>query len=106
MKLYIATNPMDAHILCSYLQVENIECEVRGESLFGLQGELPCSDDTDPYIWLLNPYQIKRAQTLLAEYHNQESSKTQWQCDSCKEKNEGQFELCWNCSEPRHANEF
>ncbi|MGR5542022.1 putative signal transducing protein, partial [Vibrio campbellii] len=41
MKIYFAKHPPEAHIVAQMLQQSGIECEVRGESLFSLQGELP-----------------------------------------------------------------
>ncbi len=41
MKIYIAKNPAEAHIVCELLKTEQIACEVRGEGMFGLKGELP-----------------------------------------------------------------
>ena len=39
MKIFSASNPTEAHIICGLLESENIACEVRGEGLFGLKGE-------------------------------------------------------------------
>ena len=47
MKIFIAKNPAEAHIVCELLKTEQVYCEVRGEGIFGLKGELPFSDDTD-----------------------------------------------------------
>lgn len=38
MKIFIAKNPAEAHIVCELLRTEQILCEVRGEGLFGLKG--------------------------------------------------------------------
>ena len=40
MKIFSASNPTEAHIICGLLESENIACEVRGEGLFGLKGFL------------------------------------------------------------------
>ncbi len=70
MKIFIARNPTEAHIVCELLRSEHVACEVRGEGLFGLQGELPFGDDTDAYIWLLNTYHEKKAVTIVQEYQS------------------------------------
>ena len=49
MKLFVAQNPPQAHILCELLLSHNIQVEVRGEGMFGLQGELPMDDSSLPY---------------------------------------------------------
>ncbi len=41
MKIFSASNPTEAHILCGLLQQQGIDAEVRGEGIFGLRGELP-----------------------------------------------------------------
>ncbi|MCL9782373.1 DUF2007 domain-containing protein [Vibrio sp. S4M6] len=100
MKLYTATNPTEAHLVCELLRSEQIDCEVRGEHLFGLQGELPFGEDTEPYVWLLNPYHADKASTIVAEYVAQKHSPkthSDWQCSQCGEHNEGQFAICWKC---------
>ncbi|MEZ9549197.1 putative signal transducing protein, partial [Vibrio crassostreae] len=55
MKIFSASNPTEAHIICGLLESENISCEVRGEGLFGLKGEIPFTEETDPYVWLYEP---------------------------------------------------
>lgn len=102
MKLYIADNPTQAHLVCELLKQANIACEVRGEGLFGLRGELPVSDDTAPYIWLYHVAQRAQAITLIDEYltpvdANREAT---WRCPQCGEVNEVQFALCWQCTTP------
>ncbi|MGR5452842.1 DUF2007 domain-containing protein [Vibrio alfacsensis] len=98
MKIYIAQTPTEAHIVCELLKTEHIVCEVRGENLFGLKGELPFGDDTDPYIWLLHPEQKLKASVILEEYRKQaEPTYLDWQCPQCLEQNEGQFGACWHC---------
>lgn len=99
MKIYIAHNPTDAHLLCELLKQAHIQCEVRGEGLFGLRGELPLSEDTEPYIWLLDEAQHAKAQAIIADYQRPLSAQdTQpWRCTYCGEVNEGQFAICWQC---------
>ncbi|MBW3696610.1 DUF2007 domain-containing protein [Vibrio sp. T187] len=99
MKIFVAKNPAEAHIVCGLLQTENIQCEVRGEGLFGLKGEIPFSDDTDPYVWLANPEHKLVAEAIVSDYRTQSlaSNTTSWICESCNEENEPQFGACWQC---------
>lgn len=99
MKIFIATNPTDAHLLCELLKQAGIVCDVRGEGLFGLRGELPLNDDTAPYIWLFHPEQREQALALIEEYIRPASDSTtkSWRCHYCGEINEAQFALCWQC---------
>lgn len=99
MKIFIAKNPAEAHIVCGLLKTEQIQCEVRGEGLFGLKGELPFSDETDPYIWLFAPEQQMKASVIVDAYQMQAQPNTyqDWRCSVCSEMNEGQFGACWRC---------
>ncbi|MGF1753719.1 DUF2007 domain-containing protein [Vibrio makurazakiensis] len=101
MKIFIAANPTEAHIVCELLKVENIACEVRGEGLFGLKGEIPFSDDTDPYVWLQEPNKISLAERVIESYNEQSNSDNnkEWQCSHCNELNEPQFGACWQCGQ-------
>ena len=99
MKVFIAQNPPQAHIICELLRAEHIQVEVRGEGLFGLQGELPMEDSTQPYVWLLDPNQRTQAEKLIASLERDFAKRSQqeWKCGNCGELNEGQFALCWQC---------
>ncbi|CCN50415.1 conserved hypothetical protein [Vibrio nigripulchritudo MADA3029] len=99
MKLYSASLPTEAHIVCELLKAQGVDVEVRGEGLFGLQGELPFGSDTEPYIWLLNEYQYDKAKTIVDAYLNQSENREQpnWCCPECDEWIEAQFGACWKC---------
>jgi hypothetical protein len=99
MKIFTASNPTEAHIVCGLLEQQRISAEVRGEGVFGLKGELPLTDDTDPYVWLLQLDKANKALALVEEYKNQQNNYSDWQCEECGEVNEGQFGLCWNCGQ-------
>lgn len=98
MKVYIAANPTEAHIICELLKHHDIEAEVRGDSLFGLKGELPFTQESDPFIWLYDLDKLQQAKDVIAEFEQRALVLPRWQCDSCGESNEGQFSICWNCS--------
>ncbi|ASU22455.1 hypothetical protein CCZ37_07550 [Vibrio qinghaiensis] len=98
MKIFVSSHPIEAYIVCQYLQQFNIHCEVKGENLYGLSGELPFTEETLPYVWLLDETQIADAQVRLMAYQSEEiSEKTYWICKQCSEENEPQFAACWYC---------
>lgn len=100
VKIYIGNTPIETHIVCGLLTSQNIDCEVRGEKLFNLQGEVPFDDSTLPYIWLNQPQQVQEAQQMINEYAaNLKTPNVDWRCHHCKEMNEGNFALCWCCGE-------
>lgn len=96
MRLYSAATPPEAHILCELLKSHSISCEVRGEGLFGLQGEIPFGENSEPYIWLLDEKQLARAQSIIAEFNRSDQCE-HWWCQQCGESNEAQFGICWQC---------
>ncbi|MCY9803090.1 DUF2007 domain-containing protein [Vibrio scophthalmi] len=96
MKIFSANNPPQAHIICELLRTNNIDCEVRGEGIFGLQGELPFGEASEPYVWLLDSSQQKKAYDVITQFE-QPLSAPPWHCSNCGEENEGQFVLCWQC---------
>ncbi|MEF1253546.1 putative signal transducing protein [Vibrio sp. M260112] len=96
MRLYSATTPPEAHIVCELLKSQQILCEVRGEGLFGLQGEIPFGENSEPYIWLFDEQQLAQAQAIIADFKRAERG-VSWRCSECSEQNEAQFGLCWKC---------
>ncbi|MGB5804999.1 MAG: DUF2007 domain-containing protein [Vibrio anguillarum] len=98
MKICVSNHPIEAYIVCQYLQQFNIRCEVRGDNLYGLGGELPFSEETLPYIWLLDEAQIAEAQAQLLAYQIEEiNEEPNWVCGQCNEENGPQFAACWHC---------
>ncbi len=98
MKLFSASIPPEAHIVCELLKTQGIQCEVRGEGLFGLQGELPFGENSEPYVWLLNKSQQQQSLSLIQQYMDSTSNgQTPWLCKQCGASVEPQFSCCWNC---------
>jgi len=98
MKIFIAQHPAEAHIVCGLLQQHHIPCEVRGETLFTVRGEIPFDESSSPYVWLKNPQFEQQSRNLIASYLNPENNnQPDWHCSHCGEDNEPQFGLCWNC---------
>lgn len=96
MKIFSAVTPTEAHIVCELLRSRYIHCEVRGEGIFGLQGEIPFGESSEPYIWLLDQSDTAKAAEIISEFQS-EQHKQDWQCHECGELNEGQFGVCWQC---------
>lgn len=96
MKIYSASNPPEAHIVCELLKSLNITCEVRGEGIFGLQGEVPFGENSEPYVWLLEANKARQARLAIEQYLTEEVGDS-WCCEHCGESNEAQFGACWQC---------
>ncbi|USD66263.1 DUF2007 domain-containing protein [Vibrio sp. SCSIO 43136] len=100
MKIYIAATPPEAHIVCELLKSRDIRAEVRGEGLFGLQGELPFGEDSEPYVWLFDTERELAAQSIINEFQaKQTTAAPDWRCRQCNEWIEAQFSICWNCGQ-------
>jgi hypothetical protein len=82
--------------VCELLKANQINCEVRGEGLFGLQGEIPFGEASEPYVWLVDTDKLKSAKALISQYQQSEHQQ-EWRCQTCGELNEGQFAVCWQC---------
>lgn len=100
MKIFSASNPVEAHIVCELLKSHRISAKVHSGELFSLKGEVPLTNDTDPYVWLLDEHDEEEARMLITEYERAEV-KPNWQCEGCNESIEAQFAVCWNCG---HSN--
>ncbi|ARC92655.1 hypothetical protein B6A42_11980 [Vibrio coralliilyticus] len=97
MKIFTANNPPEAHIVCELLKSNQIQCEVRGEGMFGLQGEVPFGENSQPYVWLLDIKMQNHASAIIEQYMQQGQFGSEWQCEECGETNEAQFAICWQC---------
>ncbi|MEF1290921.1 putative signal transducing protein [Vibrio sp. M260118] len=101
MKVYSAATPTEAHIVCELLKSHNIDCEVRGEGIFGLQGEVPFGDCSEPYIWLLTQSKKQQALDVIEQFNSLHKGEN-WFCQQCGECNEPQFGVCWQCGQNAH----
>ncbi len=80
------------------LTAEGIQSEIRNEYLGSVMGEIPFIE-TWPELWIVNALEFDRAQQIIEEVEA-ESPTEPWKCLHCGEQNEGQFAVCWNCSNP------
>ena len=77
------------------LESEGIACRIKNEHLGSIVGEMPFVE-VWPELWIINDLDFDRAQQLI-EAVDAESPQEPWQCRRCREENEGQFSVCWNC---------
>ena len=99
-KVYIAGHPTEAHLIKGLLESYNISCEVRGEALFGVRGEVPITADTLPSVWVHDDDDFEKAREIVKDYDRGSSAahaQSLWKCPNCGEVLEPQFTECWNC---------
>lgn len=95
VKVYDASNNLEAHSIKGMLEYEHIEVQLSGESLSSAAGELP-ADVLQVGVWVLEA-QVSAARHLILSYECGEFR--DWICSRCGERNEGQFEICWRCGQ-------
>ncbi|MCW8329519.1 DUF2007 domain-containing protein [Photobacterium sp. SDRW27] len=93
IKIYDASNNLEAHSIKGMLENACIEVHLSGESLGAAAGELP-ADVLQVGVWV-HEEQKQVARELLQAYENRNCH--DWVCPQCTERNEGQFEICWQC---------
>ena len=79
------------------LAADGIRTEIRNEYLGSITGEVPFFE-TWPELWVVNRLDFDRAKQIIEDVDS-ESPSEPWTCRSCGEQNEGQFAVCWNCSQ-------
>jgi hypothetical protein len=103
-KVYLAENPIAAHMVVDMLEAAGIPAQVQGEHLFAIRGALPVSY---PTVWVLDEDDYQRARELALAYDKGAASASAkpafepWTCTQCGERIEGQFGLCWQCGAER-----
>lgn len=74
-RVFVAHDPIEAHLVKGLLESEGIEAEVQGESLFGLRPEIGISSDTLPSVWIHQESQLAAALKSVAEYERDKKTK-------------------------------
>jgi hypothetical protein len=82
--------------LRNVLEQADIACLIKNEQLSGGLGEIPFLECL-PELWIVRDEQVPRAEQLLAELKNADTTGPAWTCTACGELNEPQFGVCWRC---------
>ena len=99
IKIFIARNPTEAHLVQGLLQAKGIQAEVRGESLFSVEGGASVAGML-PSVWVPGEReQVEVAERILARYRGQGPvfDGSPWTCQGCGEVHGPQFTDCWRC---------
>ncbi|MDQ5984940.1 MAG: hypothetical protein CSYNP_00638 [Syntrophus sp. SKADARSKE-3] len=103
-KVYVAANPVNAHLIKGILEGENIEAIVQGEFLWGARGEIPVTPETCPSVWVVDDDDYNHAIEIINAFQTEDNDDLEiieWICSKCGETNEGQFSECWQCGTSR-----
>lgn len=80
---------------------EGIDCLVKNDRLSAALGEIPFTE-CFPELWVVDDEVYPRARLLLDGFLSKViDDEPAWCCANCGEESAGQFEVCWNCSQPR-----
>jgi len=100
-QVYLAENPIEAHIVVDLLQAQGIEAVVQGEHIFAIRGAVPISY---PTVWVLDEDNYDRARELALDYDRgqytpsrADAHREPWTCPQCGERIKGHFDQCWQC---------
>ena len=86
-----------------FLESKGIACEVKRENMTGFAGRLPAIECLAE-LWVINALDFDKAVSLLAEQAKNESAESDadtWQCPYCREENDANFDICWNCQKEK-----
>jgi hypothetical protein len=102
IKLFTSYNLWETGMLQGVLEQQGIASVIRNEHLVNTSGYI--RPDTWPELWVLHDTDAERATQLLEEWQKtrpESDVATAWTCAHCGETIEGEFDACWNCSQPR-----
>lgn len=100
-KVFVAQHHAEAHLVTELLHSHGIDAEVRGEALFTTVEAASMIPGAAPEVWVLRPGQVPQAMELIQGFSTGASfpgsSGPHWQCPTCGESHEPQFNECWKC---------
>lgn len=79
-RVYSARDPADAHHIRGYLETNDVEAVVQGDSLWVGRGGLPLTLDTQPSVWVVNDDDYDRARSLIVGRRNRGAT---FHCEQC-----------------------
>ena len=101
-RIHNARHPVEAHLVCGFLESCGIAAVVRGELLAGGFGELPVDACA---VWVTDDARFDEADRLMRDFLQGKFSASgaadTWSCPDCGERSEGQFSQCWQCGASR-----
>jgi len=94
-RIYSNDNLVAVHSAKNLLELSGIDCVLKNEHSNTMGAAFGSSNLVE--LWVEKSDDYEKAKSIIDDkiVHPQESSV--WFCQNCKEKNEGNFEVCWNC---------
>ena len=103
VKVFSSNIPLEAHAVRNLLEESGIPARAVGDSLLEV---LPVGQIGPIDVWAPTA-DAARARDIVAGWtaHRAQApaaDQTPWRCPKCGEEVEGDFDVCWNCEEPRY----
>lgn len=96
VELKTVYSEMEAQVLVTHLNEENIESIIEKDDAGGMHPQLQAARGVKIFV---DEIDLQRAKKVIDTSSENLSS---WVCSNCNEVHEGQFSVCWNCGEKRH----
>lgn len=96
LRLYCAATLPDAHLLRQLLVHAGIDAHVFNENAQSGMGEIPFTHAW-PEVWIERDADMKRAREIVCSFERPPVYGADVFCATCRERNPGNFELCWSC---------
>jgi hypothetical protein len=98
-KIFSHENRLIVFHMRNLLQDAGIVAHLRNEFASGGVGDLS-PFETWPELWV-DDGEAEQASALISSDFLLESDCGEWLCSRCGERNDGHFQLCWNCTQAR-----
>lgn len=97
-KFYGDYNQVKVRLIKAMLDDAGIPSFIKNEFIQGASGEIP-PHEALPEVWLINPDDTHLAEQMLEQVEKDLAAigDEEWVCPTCKELNEGEFVICWQC---------
>ena len=94
VKVYSSPISTSVHNLKNALEARGIECDIRGEALTVVAGEIP-PVECWAELWILDDSKADEAKLIISGAG--QPAGESWTCPSCSETVEAEFGQCWSC---------
>ena len=94
--IYTHANMAILHSVKNILELNDIKAFVKNEHCFVMGAEFGINN-TSLQLCLCDGNDRERALQIIKEQVEEPPERPAWICSKCQEKNEGSFEICWQC---------
>ncbi len=96
-RVYSEPSPIFIHQIKELLEEKGISTIIKNEMLSGGVGELPPTE-VWPELWVVKNDDKQPAKNIIDGFlQSIKANPSDWLCENCGEKVEGQFNICWSC---------